>query len=59
MKIFEYLPIVLIVGGYLALIWQAGWIGIVAAVVHAGVLLAGTVRRSKKTLGEKLREAVE
>jgi hypothetical protein len=48
MKIFEYLPIVLIVSGYLALIWQAGWIGIVAAVVHVGVLLVGTIRRSNK-----------
>lgn len=28
-----------IVGGYITLIWQAGWIGVAAAAVHVGVML--------------------
>lgn len=33
-----------IVGGYAALIWSAGWIGVAAAVVHVALMLAAMKR---------------
>ena len=42
------LPVILIGGGYVALIYEAGWLGAALAVAHIGVMLLAIALGSRR-----------